>query len=118
MTRILVAPAFLLIGVFGLVQFNRIANLHYHYDERGIIFSHSHPYDKSDDSGPVKSHGHGKCHLSIPTGIAELTMPADSPLFNLVPAKPAPLKAHTERGIENPEILCPAGRSPPSIVII
>jgi len=67
-----ILPFIFMVAGFGLVQFNRTANLHYHLDEYGILVAHSHPYNKSADTAPVKAHGNGKLHMSIPAGPSEM----------------------------------------------
>jgi hypothetical protein len=64
----------ILIATFGAVQVNRMVNTHYHLDDSGRLVTHSHPYDKSDDTGPFKTHGHGKCDITTPVGSIDMTV--------------------------------------------
>jgi hypothetical protein len=63
-----------LIATLGAVQVNRMVNTHYHLDDSGRLVTHSHPYDKSDDTGPFKTHGHGKCDITTPVGSIDMTI--------------------------------------------
>lgn len=38
--------------------FNKIAYTHTHKMANGVLLSHAHPYNKTNDSAPVKSHHH------------------------------------------------------------
>lgn len=68
------AAAVIMIGALGMVQFNRTANLHYHVDDFGRVVTHSHPYDKTDDTGPFQTHTHGKHDLTIPSGSIDMSV--------------------------------------------
>lgn len=50
-----------------VVMLAMIANssiyIHSHKLENGTIVTHSHPYDKSEDNGPFKSHQHSKAEF-------------------------------------------------------
>ena len=70
----LVLVVMILIATFGAVQVNRMVNTHYHLDDSGRLVTHSHPYDKSDDTGPFKTHGHGKCDITTPVGSIDMTV--------------------------------------------
>lgn len=50
--------AFLMIGIMGMFIADRAIFLHSHKLNNGIIITHAHPYDKSNDSKPYKSHHH------------------------------------------------------------
>jgi hypothetical protein len=55
-------PVFLLI-VFCYVA-NATINQHYHKLSSGIILSHAHPYQNSDDAGvPFKNHTHSRAEF-------------------------------------------------------
>ena len=49
-----------MIGVMGMVTLNKGIFMHTHKIGDNIYISHSHPYNKSDDSNPYKSHHHTK----------------------------------------------------------
>ena len=70
----IVAAAVLIIAALGMVQFNKTANLHFHVDSYGRVISHSHPYDKSNDADPIKTHTHGKFDLTIMSGSVEMSV--------------------------------------------
>lgn len=55
--------AFLIIGMIGLLIANQGLFLHPHILENGTIVSHSHPYDKNQDSEPYKQHHHTKAEF-------------------------------------------------------
>ena len=48
----------MMIGIIALMIANRSIYLHTHMLPTGILVTHSHPYDKSTDSGPYKTHHH------------------------------------------------------------
>lgn len=50
--------ALLLIAVMAMLTFNQSVNLHTHILNDGTIISHAHPYQKTNDTGPVTSHSH------------------------------------------------------------
>lgn len=49
-----------MIGIIGLLTINNAMFLHSHQFDNGNIVTHAHPYDKSNDSAPIKSHHHSK----------------------------------------------------------
>jgi len=51
---------FIMIGVIGLLVVNKTLNTHTHQMIDGTLVSHSHPYDKPNDTNPIKSHQHTK----------------------------------------------------------
>lgn len=54
-----------ILGALALLVTNQVWYMHSHIDEHGRIYSHSHPYSKSNDDQPVKHHNH--THHSIVT---------------------------------------------------
>jgi len=55
--------ALLMIGLMGMLIVNSAIFLHVHKLDDGTIISHSHPYDKTNDSHPYKTHHHTKAEL-------------------------------------------------------
>lgn len=55
----------LMIGVMGLQVANQALFLHVHKLENGTIIEHAHPYDKSNDPNPYKSHKHSNAEFSF-----------------------------------------------------
>lgn len=55
----------LMIGVIGLQIANQAFFLHVHKLENGTIIEHAHPYDKSNDPNPYKSHKHSNAEFSF-----------------------------------------------------
>ncbi len=53
----------LLTGVMGLLIANKATFMHVHKLSDGTIIVHAHPYDKSHDSKPYKSHQHTKAEF-------------------------------------------------------
>lgn len=49
---------FLLIALFAFQVVNKSVYTHSHKLANGIIVTHAHPFNKSDDSNPYKSHQH------------------------------------------------------------
>ncbi len=52
-----------MIGIIGLLTINNVMFLHSHKLDNGNFVTHAHPYDKSNDSAPIKSHHHSKTEL-------------------------------------------------------
>ncbi len=52
-----------MIGIIGLLTINNVLFLHSHQFDNGKIVTHAHPYNKSNDSAPIKSHHHSKTEL-------------------------------------------------------
>ena len=52
-----------MIGIIGLLTINNAMFLHSHILDNGNFVTHAHPYDKSNDSAPIKSHHHSKTEL-------------------------------------------------------
>jgi hypothetical protein len=57
--------AFLLIGAVFIFVISRTANLHIHKLADGTVIVHSHPYDKTTDDSPYKSHHHNDKEFSF-----------------------------------------------------
>ncbi len=57
--------AICMIGIIGLLITNNVLFLHSHQLANGNIVIHAHPYNKSNDSAPVKSHHHSKTELTF-----------------------------------------------------
>ena len=49
-----------MIGVMGLLIANKALFTHTHKLENGTVVTHSHPFDKKQDSEPYKKHPHTK----------------------------------------------------------
>jgi len=47
-----------MIGLMGMLTINKVVFMHTHKIADHTCISHSHPYDKSDDTNPYKSHQH------------------------------------------------------------
>ena len=54
---------YLMISIMGMFIANKAIFVHSHKMVAGTIISHSHPYDRSDDSEPYKSHKHTKVEI-------------------------------------------------------
>ena len=52
-----------MICISGLLIINNVMFLHSHKLDNGNFVTHAHPYDKSNDSAPIKSHHHSKIEL-------------------------------------------------------
>lgn len=52
-----------MICIIGLLTINNAMFLHSHILDNGNFVTHVHPYDKSNDSAPIKSHHHSKTEL-------------------------------------------------------
>ena len=54
------ALAYFMIGIMSILVVNKAMFMHAHKMTDGKVITHSHPYDKSNDSKPYKSHHHTK----------------------------------------------------------
>jgi hypothetical protein len=54
----------LLLCLIGFLIVNKAVYTHVH-EENGVLVVHSHPFDKSADSDPIKEHNHTKTQLFI-----------------------------------------------------
>ncbi len=54
---------FLIIGVMGMFIVSKTIFMHAHRLNDGTVIVHTHPYNKSDDSKPYKSHHHTNAEL-------------------------------------------------------
>ncbi len=57
--------SYLLIVMMGIFIVNNALFMHVHKMDDGRIVVHAHPYDKSNDSHPYKSHHHTKTELLV-----------------------------------------------------
>ena len=53
----------LMIGVMGMFIVNKAIFLHVHKLNDGTVIVHAHPFDKSNDSKPYKSHHHSNAEF-------------------------------------------------------
>ncbi|MCK9270717.1 MAG: hypothetical protein WC271_07390 [Bacteroidales bacterium] len=54
---------FLMIGIMGMFIANQALYVHAHKMADGTIVQHAHPYHKSDDGQPFKTHHHTKAEI-------------------------------------------------------
>ncbi len=54
-----------MIGVFGFIIVNNSLYTHSHVSAFGQVFTHAHPFDKSDGEGDPKSHRHTKAEIIL-----------------------------------------------------
>lgn len=52
-----------MIGIMSMLVVNKIMFIHNHHLADGTVITHSHPYDKTNDSKPYKSHHHTKAEF-------------------------------------------------------
>ena len=52
-----------MIGMIGFLIVNKAIFTHTHRLNDGTVIVHSHPFNKSDDSKPYKSHHHSKAEI-------------------------------------------------------
>ncbi len=55
--------SYLVIGMISILIVNKSIYLHTHKLADGSVISHAHPYNKSDDDKPFKSHHHADTQL-------------------------------------------------------
>lgn len=54
------AITYLMIGIMGFIITNKAVFLHMHKMANGSVIVHAHPFNKSSDSNPYKTHHHTK----------------------------------------------------------
>lgn len=52
--------AFLMLAIVMMLTVNKVLYIHTHQLSDGTIVVHSHPYNKTDDNQPIKTHHHNK----------------------------------------------------------
>lgn len=57
------AATFLVIGIMALIVANKAVFLHTHQLANGTLIAHAHPFDRSNDTNPHKSHHHTQTEL-------------------------------------------------------
>ncbi len=62
----------ILIGLILFFIINKILYTHSHILSNGTVITHAHPYDKSADNSPFKSHQHGSVELVILSAVSFL----------------------------------------------
>ena len=113
----IVTAAVFIIAALGLLQFNKTANLHYHIDGYGLVVSHSHPYDKSNDAEPYKTHPHGRFDLTIMSGSVDMSV-AEWPHPQVKAPSSDPIQFYSCLVSGEQDVLHPiSGRAPPFITI-
>ena len=60
---IIKSVTWLVIGMMGMLIANKAVFMHTHKLSDGTVIEHAHPYNKSSDSEPYKSHHHSKAEL-------------------------------------------------------
>ena len=60
---IIKSVAWLVIVIMGILIVNKAVFIHTHRLTDGTVVEHAHPFDKSTDSKPFKSHHHTKAEL-------------------------------------------------------
>jgi len=55
--------ATLMLLITGMLILNKAIYLHSHRMDTGVVITHSHPYNKSNDTQPYKSHFHSEAEL-------------------------------------------------------
>lgn len=55
----------MLVGIVGLFIANQAIFLHVHKLSDGTVIYHAHPYDKSGDTKPIKSHQHSNAEFTF-----------------------------------------------------
>lgn len=55
--------ASLMLLITGILILNKALFLHSHKMDNGVVISHSHPYNRSDDKQPYKSHFHSEAEI-------------------------------------------------------
>ena len=54
---------FLMIGMMGMLIVHKAMFMHSHRLSNGTVIAHAHPYSKTNDSKPYKSHKHTEAEL-------------------------------------------------------
>jgi hypothetical protein len=81
--------------MMGALIVNKSIYLHTHKMHDGTIVSHAHPYNKSDDSKPFKSHHHSDTQLLFFQSIKILFFTAFTALFFFVTTQKAVYSLYT-----------------------
>lgn len=105
--------AFLLVVVYTLQVYNYSFYLHTHKLSDGRVITHAHPYNKSEDAKPVKSHHHIDYQL-ITIENLEILFPVFFLVLVLLKiSRKKELTDYIFSGLKPACILLHKGRSPP-----
>lgn len=56
---------FIMIGIMGTMITNKAVYLHVHKLSTGEVVTHAHPYNKTQDSQPIKTHHHSSIEFLL-----------------------------------------------------
>lgn len=104
-----------MITVIFSITVNKVLFFHSHIDSYGRIVYHAHPYNKSGDQAPYKTHHHNNTELIISQSLYNLI---SSTSIILITAPYIKIKQYfklKERQYSSDFLSPSAGRSPPTI---
>lgn len=104
-----------MIGVMLMLIANKAYFLHVHKLDNGATITHAHPYDKSNDSDPYKSHQHTNSEFSFfqNLNILFLIIFLTLPLIIIVKKEKVSFKSITETKHTLIDVNSHRGRAPP-----
>ncbi len=104
---------YLIIGMMGALIVNKSIYLHTHKLADGTVVLHAHPYNKSGDSKPFKSHHHSDTQLLFFQSIKILFFTAFTALFFFVTLQKAVYSLYTTPSYTLAFYSPNKGRAPP-----
>lgn len=109
------AVALFLVAVFAMLAFNQSAYIHSHKLVDGSVVSHAHPYNKTSDSEPIKSHHHTLADFLTLENLSLLFLTIIL-VISLQPlARTLASRIRTSQHQDAMLAWCTAGRAPPAI---
>lgn len=102
-----------MVTVIAMLTFNQSAFMHTHKLADGTVISHAHPYNKTTDSAPIKSHHHTLIDFLILENINFLFLAVIIALTIWLLTKTIAFRVALFHASDNPLINSSLGRAPP-----
>ena len=107
------AVIYLMIAFVIMLMVNKSLFIHTHIMPDGTVVVHAHPYNKTSDSAPIKSHNHSKLELVFLANLQLLMLISFFVLVLLVLSKKIKLSTDISFNYTSLNFLFQKGRSPP-----
>ena len=102
-----------MIGLMTMLITNKIVFTHIHKLDDGTIVEHAHPYNKTDDSAPFKTHHHSNAELLFFHNLNILFLVAFIALGVVLPVKKKKISFHLKLAHTLSHINLHKERAPP-----
>jgi type IV secretory pathway protease TraF len=109
--------AILLLSLVTAITINNVVYLHSHVIDQGVVITHAHPFDKSADNLPFKSHKHTNFEYTITQGFGLFLLSSVLALTFFTIVKKVQYYQFTER-LNKIVPTKPTQRGPPSYSLV